>query len=33
MNVRDREAVERMIKYCLDVDFLMDKYQSDFQVY
>lgn len=30
---KDRAIVEKIIKYCLDVDFLMKKYQSDFQTY
>lgn len=33
MNGRDKEIVQKMIKYCLDIDFLMKKYQSDFQAY
>lgn len=30
---KDRSIVEKIIKYCLDIDFLMKKYQSDFQTY
>lgn len=30
---KDRMVVEKIIKYCSDIDFLMRKYQSDFQVY
>lgn len=30
---KDKLVVEKMIKYCSDIDFLMKKYQSDFQIY
>ena len=33
MKDKDREIVQKMIKYCCDIDFLMEKYQSDFQKY
>lgn len=33
MNDRDREVVQKMMKYCDDVEFLMKKYKSDFQAY
>ena len=33
MKDKDREVVRKMIKYCCDIDFLMEKYQSDFQKY
>lgn len=33
MKDRDKEVIQRMIKYCSDIDFLMKKYQSDFQTY
>ena len=33
MNDRDREVIIKMIKYCHDISFLMEKYQSDFQTY
>jgi uncharacterized protein with HEPN domain len=33
MNDRDKKVVQKMIKYCSDVDYLMRKYQSDFQKY
>jgi uncharacterized protein with HEPN domain len=33
MRDRDREVVKKMIKYCEDIGFLMEKYQSDFQTY
>lgn len=33
MNVKDKKVIERIIKYCLDIDFLMKRYQSDFHAY
>lgn len=30
---KDRIVIEKIIKYCLDIDLLMKKYQSDFQTY
>lgn len=30
---KDRIVIEKIIKYCLDIDRLMKKYQSDFQTY
>lgn len=33
MKDKDREVVQKMIKYCCDIGFLMEKYQSDFQTY
>lgn len=33
MNDKDKSVIEKMIKYCSDIDFLMNKYQSDFQIY
>lgn len=30
---KDRSIIEKIIKYCLDIDFLMKKYQSDLQTY
>jgi uncharacterized protein with HEPN domain len=33
MSVRDREVILKMIKYCNDVEQLMEKYNSDFEAY
>jgi uncharacterized protein with HEPN domain len=33
MNDRDREVILKMIKYCNDIAQLMEKYNSDFEVY
>lgn len=33
MKDRDREALQKMIKYCSDIAFLMCKYQSDYEIY
>lgn len=33
MNDRDRDAIKKMISYCQDIDFLMKKYNWDFQIY
>lgn len=33
MRDRDREVLKKMIKYCSDIDFLMKKYMSDYEVY
>lgn len=30
MNNKDREILKKIIKYCNDIEFLMDKYHSDF---
>lgn len=29
MNDRDREVIKKMMKYCSDIEYLMDKYNSD----
>jgi uncharacterized protein with HEPN domain len=33
MSVRDRDVILKMIKYCNDVEQLMEKYNSDFEAY
>lgn len=33
MNDRDRELLQKLIKYCDDIEFLMKKYFSDFHSY
>lgn len=33
MNNKDKETLRRMIKYCADVNLLMEKYHSDFKNY
>jgi uncharacterized protein with HEPN domain len=33
MNDRDREVISKMIKYCNDIELLMEKYNSDFEAY
>ncbi len=33
MNDRDKGTVQKIIKYCSDIEFLMNKYNSDFQAY
>ena len=33
MKDRDKEIVQRIIKYCSDINFLMQKYQFDFHTY
>lgn len=33
MNDKDKETLRRMLKYCDDVNILMEKYHSDFENY
>lgn len=33
MNDRDKEVVEKMMKYCSDIGYLMDKYNSDIDTF
>lgn len=33
MNDRDREVVRKMMKYCTDIEYLMNKYNSDIYVF
>jgi len=33
MNDRDKEVVRKMMKYCLDIEYLMDKYESDLNTF
>jgi uncharacterized protein with HEPN domain len=33
MSDRDREVILKMMKYCNDIDLLMKRYNSDFEVY
>ena len=33
MNDRDIEIIKKMMKYCSDIEYLMDKYHSDIYVF
>lgn len=33
MNDRDREVIRKMMKYCTDIEYLMNKYNSDIYVF
>lgn len=33
MNDRDREVINKMMKYCSDIEYLMNKYNSDIYVF
>ena len=33
MNDRDREVVKKMMKYCSDIKYLMNKYNSDIEAF
>lgn len=33
MNDREKEVLRKMIKYCCDIGFLMERYESDYETY
>lgn len=33
MNDRDREVIRKMMKYCVDIEYLMTKYDSDKHIF
>jgi len=33
MNDRDREVIKKMIKYCIDIEYLMGKYHTDIHAF
>lgn len=33
MNSRDREVINKMMKYCSDIEYLMNRYNSDKQAF